>query len=46
MTTKIIVILGASIVAVAGMYIFGKCADKGDADAKEGMNSSSRHDAA
>ena len=35
MTAKIIAIVGVSIAVVAGMYIFGKCADKGDAGAKE-----------
>lgn len=46
MTTKIIVIIGLSIAAVVGMYILGRCADKGDFDAKEETNSTSRRDVA
>lgn len=44
MTAKIIMIMGVSIAVVAGIYILGKCADKGGAGAKE--DSPSRHDAA
>ena len=40
MTTRIIVIVVASIAAVVGMFFLGKCADKGNADA------SSQHDKA
>ena len=46
MTTKIIVIVGLSIAAVVGMYILGKLADKGDAQAKGKPDSQSRDDAA
>ena len=45
MTTKIIVIIGASVAAVVGMYILGRCADKGDADTKEKSDSPSRNGA-
>lgn len=34
MTTKLIVILGISIAAVAAMFIMGRCADGNDAGAK------------
>ena len=44
MSTRIIVIIGISIAVVAGVYIFGKCAEKSNTGAKE--DSSSRHNAA
>ena len=34
MTTKLIVIIGASVATVVGMYFLGKCADRGNAEAK------------
>jgi hypothetical protein len=34
MTTKIIVIIGVSVATVVGMYFLGKCADRGNAEAK------------
>ena len=40
MTTKIIVMVVASIAVVVGMFFLGKCADKGNAD------TSSQHDKA
>lgn len=40
MTTRIIVIVVASIAAVVGMFFLGKCAGKGNAD------TSSQHDKA
>lgn len=46
MTTKIIVIVGLSVAAVVGMYILGRCADKGDSDAKGKSNPPSRDDPA
>ena len=45
MTAKIIVIIGVSAAAMVGMYILGRCADKGDADAKGKNDSQSRRDA-
>lgn len=44
MATRIIAVVGASIAIVAGMYIFGKLADKGGNGAKE--DSPSRDNAA
>ena len=35
MTTKIIVIIGVSVVTVVGMYFLGKCADRGNSNDKE-----------
>ena len=46
MTAKIMVIIVASVAAVVGMYILGRCADKGDADANGKADSPSRRDAA
>ncbi len=34
MATRIIIIVGIAAAIVAGMYFFGKCADKGNAGAK------------
>jgi len=34
MTTKIIVIIGVSVATVVGMFLLGKCADRGNAKAK------------
>ena len=34
MTTKIIVIIGVSVATVVGMFLLGKCADRGKAEAK------------
>lgn len=45
MTAKIMVIIGASVAAVVGMYILGRCADNGDADANGKADSPSRRDA-
>ena len=39
MTAKIIVIIGVSIAAVAGMYMLGRCAEKDDAKEKSGPRS-------
>ena len=42
MTTKIIVIIGVSVAAVVGMYFLGRCADRGNAEAKP--DTPSQHD--
>ena len=44
MTAKIIVIIGASVATVVGMYFLGKCADKGNDEAKP--DAPSEHDKA
>lgn len=36
MASKVIAIVCLCIVAVLGMYIFGKCAEKGGSGAKDG----------
>ena len=42
MTTKIIVIIGVSVATVVGMFLLGKCADRGNAEAKP--DTPSQHD--
>ena len=42
MTTKIIVIIGVSVAIVVGMFLLGKCADRGNAKAKP--NTPLQHD--
>ena len=41
MTTKIIVIIGVSVATVVGMFLLGKCADRGNAVASETKRKSS-----